>query len=561
MSNPPAVRNHRTVSLAGLGAAAVHGVLPRLIDLPQDPDGVGLGPSVSMPTLTAVALAAGVGAVVSLRFRLIGAAVLGVAAVASVVLVLWEFEPIVGLLPLALTIPTLLLLFSPSAPQPSTAGRRSAMATIVAASVFIFWRAGRRLDRLTDAAHPESSVEKPDWLADWMWVGAVSPTSATITAGGLAPGPHQLLHWTGNPATGAAADARVISARPDAGGVARFPLTDLAPGSDYRYRIGREGSRAGADATFRTYEADPHAVTVAFGSCARTGSNGAVFDAIRATEPDLFVQLGDLHYGNLVSTDPDDHLRVLSRAISTPAQSALFSGIPTGWVWDDHDFCDNDSGAADSSRHAVSVAYRRAVPHWSVDPDPAKPINQAFTIGRVRIIIIDTRSMRSSISMLGHAQEAWLLEELTTASRTHAAVIWANPAPWNVPDRPGSDQWGGYADQRRRIANTIADNDVSNLVMISGDWHVSAIDDGTNTAFAENGAGGFPLIHGAPLDRPGAGVRETYSHGVFSNAGQFGTVRVVDDGSAMISAILTVHLWTGEVLGELEIPIDASHLA
>jgi len=56
-------------------------------------------------------------------------------------------------------------------------------------------------------------------------------------------------------------------------------------------------------------------VTIAFGSCASTGSNGAVFDAIRATDPDLFVQLGDLHYGNLTSDRPGDHIHMLGRSI------------------------------------------------------------------------------------------------------------------------------------------------------------------------------------------------------------------------------------------------------
>ena len=86
--------------------------------------------------------------------------------------------------------------------------------------------------------------------------------------------------------------------------------------------------------------------------------------------------------------------------------------------------------------------------------------------------------------------------------------------------------------------------------MISGDWHLSAIDDGTNTAYADDGTPGFPLIHGAPFDRAGARTNDTYSHGVFSNAGQFGTVRVAGGGDTTV-VTLTTHLWTGETLGEL----------
>ena len=158
--------------------------------------------------------------------------------------------------------------------------------------------------------------------------------------------------------------------------------------------------------------------------------------------------------------------------------------------------------------------------------------------------------------MLGEEQEAWLIHEITASSQTHGLVVWANPTPWNVPDRPGTDQWGGFPEERRRIANAIAD--VDNLVMVSGDWHLAAIDDGTNTGFADDGEPGFPLIHGAPLDRPGARTGEPYSHGMFSNPGQFGTVRVLDDDGDIINVALTCHLWTGEQLGRYEFALDVT---
>lgn len=40
---------------------------------------------------------------------------------------------------------------------------------------------------------------------------------------------------------------------------------------------------------------------VAFASCVRTGSNGAAFDTIRQLDPDLFINAGDLHYGDVKS--------------------------------------------------------------------------------------------------------------------------------------------------------------------------------------------------------------------------------------------------------------------
>ena len=542
-------------SIAALVGAGLHALIPRLIDLPQRTSGAGLGPSLSTPGFTTIAILAAVGAVVSFGLRRVGGAVVGAAALTSVVLTIWEFAPLAWTLPLTLIVPAARLIATGGTKPVDAAGRRAALAAIVFGAGITWFAALRPWRAEFNPTHPESDAEALNSIASWLWVGAVGPAAATITAGGLEPGTHSISYWNED-------ESGVVSAEVDGSGIARFELTGLQPARAYRYAVAaltaEEASSGGqlreiddGIHQFRTVPEGPADLTIAFASCARTGSNGAVFDAIRATEPDLFVQLGDLHYGNLVSTDPQDHINVLGRSLSTPAQSALYGSVPSAWIWDDHDFGDNDSNSLSPSRDAVSVAYRQAVPHWDVDPDPAAPINQAFTVGRVRIVTCDTRSHRTADTMLGAAQEAWLIDELTSASQTHALVVWANPAPWNVPAAPGTDQWGGFAEERQRIANAIAEANITNLVMISGDWHTAAIDDGTNTAYADDGSAGFPLIHAAPLDRPGRQLDEgqNYTHGVWTNAGQFGTIGVVDDGGSSVDVTLTTHLWNGDELG------------
>ena len=153
--------------------------------------------------------------------------------------------------------------------------------------------------------------------------------------------------------------------------------------------------------------------------------------------------------------------------------------------------------------------------------------------------------------MLGEEQVGWLIDELVNESQRHALVVWVCPAPWNVDERAGTDQWGGFHEERVRIANAISGANIHNLVMISGDWHLSAIDDGTNTGYADDGSRGFPLIHGGPLDRFAAGTGEPYSHGVFAQPGQFGTVRLSDSGGSTVAVTLTCHVWNGEVSTQL----------
>ncbi|MGI9597709.1 MAG: alkaline phosphatase D family protein, partial [Acidimicrobiales bacterium] len=298
-------------------------------------------------------------------------------------------------------------------------------------------------------------------------------------------------------------------------------------------------------------------LVVALGACARTGSNGAVFDAIVAERPDLYLALGDLHYSNLESTDPGDHIAAYGHALGQPGQAALFSSIPTAYVWDDHDYGPNDSTAASAARPAVSTAYRQAVPHYGVDPDTDQSIAQAFTVGRVRVVFSDTRSLRTASSMLGPEQQAWLIEELTSSSQTHALVIWVNPTPWIGAANAGADDWSAYPDDRRAIAGALAEAEVENLVMVSGDAHMVAIDDGTNSGYAEDGSGGFPVLHAAALDRPGSTKGGPYSHGAFPGSGQYGVVEVDDGGGATIGVRLSGRTWSDEELVELALKFDA----
>lgn len=134
-----------------------------------------------------------------------------------------------------------------------------------------------------------------------------------------------------------------------------------------------------------------------------------------------------------------------------------------------------------------------------------------------------------------------------SASTSHALVVWVNPDPWIAPAAAGRDDWGGYPDEREHIAGVIDRAGITNLVMLSGDAHMLAIDDGTNSGYGPSGSG-FPVLHAAALDRPGGVKGGPYSHGTLPGAGQFGTITVHDDGTAPETVDLAGRDWTGRVL-------------
>lgn len=378
----------------------------------------------------------------------------------------------------------------------------------------------------------------------WAWSGAVTPSSARVVAR-VARGVRQVRLVVTPDRPGAQAHTQPASgyATPDAHWVASFPLTGLEPATRYHYRV--ETPEGGAlDGRFRTYANGAFSFRIAFASCASTASNHVVFDAIRQKAPDLFVHMGDLHYLNISRDDADAFRRAYDRVLDSRRQSALYRSTPIAYVYDDHDFGSNNADGTSASRPAATTVYRERVPHYPLAEGGAGTIQQAFDIGRVRVIVTDSRAARSPASgpaaqrtMLGAAQLAWLEAELTEA-RDAPLVIWVNTVPWITRSNERTvEGWAPYAQERRRLADHVDGLGLtSRLIMLSGDGHMAALDDGSNSAYTtarQEGTRGFVVAHAAPMDRWPRTKGGPYSHGVSRRNHQFGLLDVADTGSRL----------------------------
>ena len=431
----------------------------------------------------------------------------------------------------------------------------SVMCAGVAGAVVVSW-SGYQF--LYGATHPGSRLSGPPrGEVEWVWSGGVTANSAVVTAKLRRPDATPTLRVT--PPAGSVTSTRD-------GAVVRFDVTGLRPNTEVRYAvdIGGAGDRSG-EGVFRTMPDRASSFTVAFSSCARTGSNGAVFDAIRAERPLMYMNLGDLYYANIEKPDPGRFARAFDRVLTRPAQANLYRATSTVYVWDDHDFGPNDADGTSASAPAAHRVYRTVVPHHALGLRGAQaPLARAFTVGRVRFIVTDTRSARSpadmpdgpSKSILGPEQRRWFERELL-AARRYPVIVWVSPVPWIGTPRAGADGWAGYATERTALAEFITRNQISGIVMVSGDSHSVAIDDGTNSGYAAGGAGGFPLIHAGALDREPQSKGGPYSHGVFPGGGQFGTLHVADDGGPKVTVTVRGLDWRRRELASLSVTMPA----
>jgi len=323
--------------------------------------------------------------------------------------------------------------------------------------------------------------------------------------------------------------------------VADLNVTGLTPGRRYYYAPEVDGSiDLEAVGQFRTFHPDTGSFTFAFASCATTGSNHSVFETIRLLDPLFFVHTGDFHYEDIAVNDMDVFRQAYETVLGSPNQSEMYRNIPIVYVWDDHDLGPNNCDSTAPGREAARLTYQEYVPHYPLEAGSGDvPIYQAFTVGRVRFIVCDSRSARSPYgapndtmkTMLGVEQKEWFKQELLSARYSYALTVWVNSLPWI--GETGSDGWYTYTHEREELANFIADNNIKNLCMISGDAHMLAIDDGTNSNYSTGGGSGFPVMHAAALDRSGSVKGGPYSHGTYPGRGQFGLMTVTDTGDSV----------------------------
>jgi hypothetical protein len=395
---------------------------------------------------------------------------------------------------------------------------------------------------LTGSLRSETST-----LVEWSWTGGVTDTRATIVARSW----EETLTCTVQPAPGTAdqpAPATPLTGRVDSrpspdgtGHLYRFTFDGLQPGTLYHGSFANPGKKPAAKAfQFQTFPpaGKPASFRVALGSC-NDREDADTFTAALHQKPLFFLFTGDFHYADIGANDPVLFLNTFDTLLRAPKLSAMLRALPIAYVWDDHDFGPNGSDRHSPARPAAHANYRSIVPHYPLAHDGhAAPIDQAFTVGRVRFILSDLRSEkdRKAQRMMSPEQTAWLKKELLAAHDTHAYTFWVSSLPWNGPARPGGEPWGGNPDARRDIADFLKENKITRLCILAGDAHMTGIDDGTHSDFATGGGAPVPVFQAAPIHHKGSYKGGPYALGARFDrevTQKFGIIDVKDGGTSL----------------------------
>ncbi|MBB5234498.1 alkaline phosphatase D family protein [Deinococcus budaensis] len=385
-----------------------------------------------------------------------------------------------------------------------------------------------------------ASAGTPAATLRWAWSGVGTQTGGTVVAKTSAAASVRLRYSTAADLSGAQDTPAVTTAAPDL--TARFTPGGLTPGTVYHYGVVIDGVLQAARGKFKTAPAAPASFTLVASSCAATGSTSTVFARIAARNPDVMLQMGDLHYSDISGNDPPQYRAAYDNSVGVSQQQALYRQVGTSYVWSDHDFGPNNSDSTSPGKPAAMAVYRTHVPSL---PLPAEGVYHTFTWGRVQVIATDQRYFatpatatdNASKTKLGATQKQWFKDTCLAAKAAGRAIVWVNPEPWIGAAGTGEDHWGMYATERAELATFFQQNGLNDrLVIVSGDMHGLALDDGTNSNYAAAPAGkGPPVYQAGSLDQSGSVKGGPYTGGSLAGPGQYGLLIVTDTGGATLT--------------------------
>ena len=287
-------------------------------------------------------------------------------------------------------------------------------------------------------------------VVDWAWTTPTDDYAATLQVGNLAP---DTLYWYGV----------------EVDGELKGPARELTTGPP-----------AGA----------PGTMSFAFGSCSKV-EDQPIFASIAAEDPDYFLFVGDNHYAN---TAVIDALRWWYRwSLERPERADLAATTPTIAIWDDHDYVGNNTDATAPGRDNALRVFGEYWANPSVGTSSVPGVFFRQSHGDVDFFMLDDRYHRGlDDSILGSAQQQWLIDELAASTATFKFV--ASGSQWTADG--SNDSWASFVTQRDVIFDSIRDSQIDGVVLLSGDVHRSEF-----RVIERASAGGYdlPELTSSPL--------------------------------------------------------------
>ena len=293
------------------------------------------------------------------------------------------------------------------------------------------------------------------------------------------------------------------------------------------------------------------------GSCQQAGgdsnsNSGLIFPIMAQENPAFFIHQGDWGYPDTTDDEqgqpgnyfPLEYSRVQASYRTRfdnvfPVQD-LLAVTPVAYLWDDHDLVNEN---ADSTLPGIPnslLGYQNMFPSYPL-PAPSNGGWHLFSYGNCDVFMLDNRAKRApnldafdfllpdsvlfnpspEHTILGREQMDWLKQELISSTADWKFISSGTPfnpglracievavlaqaffdtisSPFGVFQPVDiaieiADKWAGFPADAYELINHVIENNIPNVIFLSGDTHTSGIDDGRSSL--------FPELMSGPLDR------------------------------------------------------------
>lgn len=315
--------------------------------------------------------------------------------------------------------------------------------------------------------------------------------------------------------------AKDYTVKVDAGG--------LQPNRWYYYQFQYQSQKSIVGRTRTLPTGDTDSLRFVIGSCAdyQNGYYNAYRHISERNDIDAVVFLGDYIYEYAASSslgrnhEPPNEMITLtdyrirhSQYKLDPDLRAVHQQYPFISVWDDHETCNdaykdgaqnhdpNTEGDFQVRKANSTLAYSEWMPIRLPDPNNTEKIFRKFTWGALAdMYFLDTRLYDRSVQvgyltpttdatrndtsryMIGPEQLQWLKDGMTGSTAEWQIVaqqIMVAPLLLNILGASfviNGDQWDGYPADRQRLMDMIMNNNINDVVVLTGDIHSSWAND------------------------------------------------------------------------------------
>ena len=212
------------------------------------------------------------------------------------------------------------------------------------------------------------------------------------------------------------------------------------------------------------------------------GDGYQIFNSMAKLTPDFMIWLGD----NIYLREPDWNSKTgifhrYTHTRSLPEMQAFLASTHNYAILDDHDFGPNDSDRGFWNKNETLDAFELFWANPSIGVGSIDAAITSFQWGDADFFLLDNRSFRSpnkrktgQRTQLGEDQLQWLFDNLASSYGTFKFVVLGGQFLSTSPTYESYSNYG-FEKERQQIIDFIYEEEIKNVVFLTGDVHFSEI--------------------------------------------------------------------------------------